>query len=297
MRAVIEASAGAAKHRYILYQRKLKHTLNILEKELQSGTTSKETTVYNDLHTIVTASSEQVVGSAEAFFHSASYQNLVQLAATKQGVYKDLRHLVGRLCLWYNAASFVVRHATEFRQVLAGADVQVISQRDFEKKPIAIASTVQGVFAKVFRSQGPIAPMAGQRLAYCQPLLDALHTKPQRPIIHAEAAMAHYFSEKGLTFAYNDPYISCSKPSCYACMLYMRALPLDLVDRPYHGNAWLRWKMPVSRSDNERRDARILRDMFDFVRRDVESCVMGERYGRRAVFESTTGMSGQLPEV
>ena len=69
-----------------------------------------------------------------------------------------------------------------------------------------------------------------------------------KQFVYAELSVFEHFYRKSLSFLGNDPYIGCSKPSCYCCDLYMQLHPQKVLRRPCHDSAWVRWCLPVQKN-------------------------------------------------
>ena len=222
------------------------------------------------------------------FRSETGWTTLLQLSDKYAGPYKSARHIIGRFCSWRTASQFATR--------LSNAETKAVPDLTLHKNgPIAIAPTVEQVLTEVFGQQGPIVADAARKLAYAQELLDELREKERTCVLHAEIAVAHHFDSHNLRFVDGDRYVGCSKPSCYACTLYLELQIPEFAHRPQHGNAWFRWCLPdaVDRDGNADASAtiRLARDMASEVRKDIAKCIIGGHYGHRRLFESTTGIS------
>ena len=221
---------------------------------------------------------------------------LLQLSDKYAGPYKSARHIIGRFCSWRTASQFVTKYASQFATRLSNAEAKAVPGLTLHKnEPIAIAPTVEQVLTEVFGQQGPIVADAAGKLAYAQELLNELREKEQTCVLHAEIAVAHHFDSHDMRFIDGDRYVGCSKPSCYACTIYLGLQTPVFAHRPQHGNAWFRWCLPdvVDRDGNADASAtiRLARDMASEVRKDIAKCIIGGHYGHRRLFESTTGIS------
>ncbi|KAI5361733.1 hypothetical protein Slin15195_G128510 [Septoria linicola] len=222
-------------------------------------------------------------------------------ASTDIKTYRIIRHYMGRLGSYHAAASVVVEGADEFAGTIRGATVGWIEASSTLSRSTAftvgndIATLVTTACPRLRHFQGRTAEVVA-RLEGATSLLHDYRTVAQKPVVHAEAAMAHHFHRKQLQFARGLRYIGCSKASCYLCDLYFSRHPAGFIRRSCSGRAWLRWELPRTnppslRQDESLENLRIIRDMLDAIHHDLDNDIDGGRYGMKAEFDSTTGMS------
>ncbi|KAH7012585.1 uncharacterized protein B0I36DRAFT_369733 [Microdochium trichocladiopsis] len=63
--------------------------------------------------------------------------------------------------------------------------------------------------------------------------------------IHCEVQLLEHFYQNKLRFARDDPYIACSKPSCFCCELYFRHHSLQCAQLDTHGRVYPNWAPPL----------------------------------------------------
>ena len=237
----------------------------------------------------------------QAYNFRRSHDNQLLLIKASSGAehWRHIRHYIGRLGSYHAAAMTVVASADKMSGTIQVADVDWIEAstsmahtKRFKLKH-DLATLVAKVCPRLSHFEGRKEEVRS-RLTGAEALLHEFQTNYQTPVVHAEAAIAHHFYTKRLKFAHGIRYIGCSKPSCYCCDLYFSCHPGGFIRRPCSGRAWLRWDLPRSRmprSEETSRNISIIRDMLIAMYGDLDNDIDGKRYGIRAEFDSTTGMS------
>lgn len=231
-------------------------------------------------------------GSTDDHFLSAKAKSEVK-------VWRIMRHYIGRLGSYHAASATVVNSVYDFAGSLRNATVKWIepSATLHRATGFRLAYDIPQLIAKVCPQLSHFAGRREEvtlRLAGAESLMRKYRNEKQTPVVHAEAAMAYHFHIKHLSFVRDVRYIGCSKPSCYCCDLYCANLPLDLIRRPCSGNAWIRWDLPRRKGDHPREARehwRIVHNMLDAIYQDIDKDIDGKRYGMKAEFDSTTGMT------
>lgn len=181
--------------------------------------------------------------------------------------------------------------------MLHGAEVKVLSSEMFKPPSTVEFSSIadQALLWILGKQNEHFVPSLKGKLAFADRFLERKGGHPHDTIIHAETALAQFFYLHELQFVFQDRYIGCSKPSCYACSIYLSKHPGNFVQRPSHGNAWFRWYPPRSTSGSDARMTdKVLREMILHMEADLRKggadFVSGKDLGRRQPFESTTGI-------
>jgi hypothetical protein len=122
------------------------------------------------------------------------------------------------------------------------------------------------------------------------------YARPNRSsCVHAEIQVLEHFYAHGMQFACDDPFIACSKPACFCCLLYFRHHPGHVVEPVSHNKIYLNWRPPDFSatvgiiSPNHQRD--ILNAMNQEVRKEVLHQLRGKTAPRAWHPDSLTNIT------
>ena len=202
-------------------------------------------------------------------------------ATAKQ--WAQVRHYIGRLASWAKSARSIARMAgcAEFRPYLRTATARALKSLPAVARSPLLGSGGggDGDYSEILTTALPHLPLAQARARFAAGLAHptareyaknrlAECTAPAfQPRVHAEIPMLKHFApgpspartgpkqERGSPprrrgprrprrFAFDDRYIACSKPPCFACALYRDVCHAGVAMRPGHGNVWLAWSLP-----------------------------------------------------
>lgn len=218
-------------------------------------------------------------------------------ASQPESRYNNVRHYICRLSSWHTAASHLVKSSRTFKRVLHGAEAKLTPSEVF-KAPTTVhfSKDDDETLSWILGShKQPYLEPTKRRLAFARGFLQKHGGKPHETIIHAEAAVAHFFYTNRFQFVFDDRYIGCSKQSCYACSVYLSKHPGDFVNRPAHGNAWYKWYPPrLAARHDARMTSSVLRDMAEHMQEDLNAVLQGNDLGRRRPHESTSGIESTV---
>ena len=221
-----------------------------------------------------------------------------------ESTWSYVRHYLGRLGSWFRATRNLTKASVEFPGIFGGYEIQTL------KTPRTSVCSTSPAECTSFDELVTRA-LPHYNADYLRAAIDrALGTRKRelikvrleqhkqtnfRPQVHAECLLLDYFHTHGLDFVHEDPYIGCSKPSCYCCDLYIRHHPGNFVARPSHGNIWPKWSFPeVVKSDHDPASihiAGVLSKMLEKMKYEVESALVCGKSVPRNVLDSTTGLS------
>lgn len=140
-----------------------------------------------------------------------------------------------------------------------------------------------------------------QKVQIHKRVLNQYQSPSFQPKVHAEIQVLEYFYENTLYFAGGDRYISCSKPSCYCCYLYIRNHPLDVVEPASHKNLYLNWGLPLLNGGvddpNFKHQRNLLNKMLETIRREALDQISRQRIGPKVHPDSLTGITPSLSTV
>ncbi|KAF2789679.1 hypothetical protein K505DRAFT_252814 [Melanomma pulvis-pyrius CBS 109.77] len=89
------------------------------------------------------------------------------------------------------------------------------------------------------------------------------------PRVHAEIQVLEQFYGSKLSFAGDDPFIACSKPACFCCLLYFRYHPGHFVEPTSHLKIYLNWRPPDINDEYDIVGQERQRDIVNSMTRDV----------------------------
>ena len=218
-------------------------------------------------------------------------------------LWKQVLHLLGRLCSWVRASRYIVLTYKDFREHLRDAQVlqadkSPFSTTDFQlpwRNTSAILGGVLPEFQESLLQDALQARQNDKALSSILQWLSSMIDGTFNPNLHAEIALLLHFHLRGLEFIAGDRYIGCSKPSCYCCDLYLRSHPARILPRRCHGNIWVKWTVPELNAVIVPQQADILREMVNYVKSDLRCQIMsGPVHGGRPA-DSTTGLGTTEP--
>lgn len=224
------------------------------------------------------------------------------------GLWQAIRHYIGRLGSWWNACSTLVSTAQLYPTIFSKARIVAVQSG---KDPVPSRSLERIEPAQINYSPSP-QHESDIQLPLAHALLERhwgdgamadftcrLQRRQAETRIHAELLVLNHFYRYNLKFAENVRYIGCSKLSCYCCHAYMKNHPLDVIQRPCHGNTWTRWEMPSlkspSNAKDSNQDAKMLADMVDATQHGIETCSLATTKVKQ--LESTTGFDQDWSDV
>ncbi|EMD66388.1 hypothetical protein COCSADRAFT_169339 [Bipolaris sorokiniana ND90Pr] len=192
-----------------------------------------------------------------------------------------IRHYIGRLGYHFRAADTLVACAPRLFYLL----------HDFEvcSVPIPVKSaipppdemtTLDKILVRMLPANSPELHLYQEALAYMDDryqlfsrYMDNYVRPNQGSCVHAEIQVLEHFYIHGMHFACDDPFIACSKPACFCCLLYFRHYPGHVVEPVSHNKIYLNWRPPDFNatagiiSPNHQRD--ILNAMNQEIRKEA----------------------------
>lgn len=230
-------------------------------------------------------------------------RRLKEKIRTKENAeWEHMHHLIGRLGLWHRAAYFLVENASQLENMLENAKVRMVplsepaigtglemlqiqESQDFVSR-VCSRSTLQEYVER-------LAPRLNEVQAIVSTALTGMHLDGR--VMHAETMVASYFHFHGLRHVSDNPYIGCSKPSCFACKIYLESSEFALKARPSSGHAFTSWMPPVpSRASDaaaERAMLSVLESVAQRLTDEVVLNIWNDRIGRGRRHDSTTGIT------
>lgn len=207
-----------------------------------------------------------------------------------------LRHNIGRLASWYKAVKYLVNAAPSFPDALVDFVVEFVPQGYAWSKQVPFQHNLSDLFPRT-ETQGYDFSLDRMRTVFgvsameeVEINLNALRDGPRLLKLHAEVRVADFFHVSGRSYFRDVRYIGCSKGTCYCCDLYLAVHPGNLVRRPCHGNAWVKWQLSALMLTRIA-ETRPLERMVMRMRDDVSRAIMDEgQRGHAKTFDSSTGI-------
>ncbi|KAM3422067.1 hypothetical protein BST61_g2443 [Cercospora zeina] len=209
-------------------------------------------------------------------------------------LWTHLRHRIGRLGSFKRASRFLAKNAPEFANAIRNAKVKLIDPQPRVRTPISVEPDIKVLLTRVcpWLKQEDVLAQAAKKLETAEKKLKSFREHTLMPSVHAEVIVLNHFFSQGLRFADDDRYIGCSKPSCYCCSLYFDAHPGEFVQRPCHGNAYVRWSPPRSRNGKlSTVTVEVLQSMTRDVQEELRCQIMNNIYGRKRSRDSETAQT------
>lgn len=210
--------------------------------------------------------------------------------------WRRLRHNVGRLACWYKSTLYLVDAAPLFTDALTGFHVKRVPQRQVRNQQALFPDSLAKLFSDVDAEDYDIslsrltAVFGDSAMIQVKDDLCAFLRTPSDLKLHAEIQVADFFYTSGRSYFRNTRYVGCSKGTCYCCDLYLSLHPADLVRRPTHENAWVKWQLSDVVLDGDAGVA-LLERMILRMKADVRRLLInGGHRGHAKTLDSSTGM-------
>ncbi|KIW82282.1 hypothetical protein Z517_05309 [Fonsecaea pedrosoi CBS 271.37] len=263
-------------------------------KVVHALTSCRDRELFSTLEQLVAVHADPLRLCANAY-QLRRTQSMVQLSdkCLRDGDFSDwslIRHYVGRLGSWMKAARTVVSFARQAPDVFRELQIEAVPN----PLPSVIRwtrqlSTVEGVLQYLFpafKSSPPGQSFKPLAESYQEFVTRTLRYKGDqvefRPKVHAEALIADHFYRHDLRFVNQDRYIGCRQ----------------FVERPCHGNTWIKWQPPyfgdIGARNSSLISAQTLTHMMSDIGDDIRKRIMaGGETGRRLP-DSVTGLSTSI---
>ncbi|OAL42582.1 hypothetical protein IQ07DRAFT_669315 [Pyrenochaeta sp. DS3sAY3a] len=194
-----------------------------------------------------------------------------------RSVFGMIRHYIGRLGYHFRAADILVSCSPRLMDLLH--DFQVCAVTSMARAPMPMPDQLTRVDKMLVRMLPANSPDLEH---YQQALVDMdsryqvfdrfleNYAKPHRnPCVHAEIQVLEQFYAHKMYFAGDDPYIACSKPACYCCLLYFRNHPGHVVEPMSHNKIYLNWRPPDFRTPIGITDQNHQRDILNAMNQQI----------------------------
>ncbi|PIA97955.1 hypothetical protein CB0940_05371 [Cercospora beticola] len=296
--AINDLSVDKASGRIKVYSALFIESANQAIRKLSTSTAPADRTLLTVLKELKTSSDSFPAlcrGAYDKFRHTEAQARLNYLIEHDHDtLWTHLRHRIGRLGSFKRASRFLAKNAPKFADIIRDAKVKLVDSQPRVRTPISVGPDLETLLTRVcaWLKQEAILAQATKKLETAENKLKSLREHTLMPIVHAEILILNHFFTKDLRFVNDDRYIGCSKPSCYCCSLYFDAHPGNFVQRPCHGNAYVKWSPPRSQTGAlSAVTVNVLESMTLDIQGELRVQILNDIYGRKRSRDSETGMT------
>ncbi|KAJ6191963.1 hypothetical protein J3E72DRAFT_399454 [Bipolaris maydis] len=201
-----------------------------------------------------------------------------------------IRHYIGRLGHHFRAANNLVAYAPRLFHLLHDFEVHSV--------PVPVKSAVpppdqMTTLDRILVPNSPELYLYQEALTYMDGQYQVFNRPNRSSWIHAEIQVLEHFY-----FACDDPFIACSKPACFCCLLYFRHHLGHVVEPVSHNKIYLNWRPPDPRlamgiiSPNHQQD--ILNAMNQEIRKEALHQLRGNTAPRAWHPDSLTNITRSI---
>lgn len=188
-----------------------------------------------------------------------------------------LRHYIGRLAHHIRAVDTLLSCASRLSELLYDFEVRSIPTPAKSALPPTDAMTrLESIIVRMLPAKSPDLDRYQQALIEMDVkyqlsgrFLASYTDHNLRPRVHAEIQVLEHFFANKFSFAAGDPYIACSKPACFCCLLYFRNHPGHFVEPTSHRKIYLNWRPPDPNSEDGIISQRRQRDILNAMTQDI----------------------------
>jgi len=239
--------------------------------------------------------------------HIKQRATLSQQHGNNQSPLAKVRHYIGRLATHVKTVRVLISAALKFPDLFLGPEIEVVQCQPISILPPELRkkTTLGQIAHRMISNNEPLLLEIQRRLQELDQALDIERIvrkeyaeKNFKPRVHAELILLEHFyrNRASLDFVANDPYIGCSKPACYCCILYIRSHPGQFVEPATHQNIYLNWMPPTSSwgvgdllSENANHERDMLNKMVTMIRHKTIDQIKTQTGRRQKHFDSVTG--------
>lgn len=188
-----------------------------------------------------------------------------------------IRHYIGRLGHHFRAANALLSCTSRLSELLHGFEVRSIPTPQKSVLPPADRMTrLENIIVRMLPADSPDLDRYQRALADMDTkfqLSRRFHDKytddKLKPRVHAEIQVLEQFYGSKLSFEGGDPFIACSKPACFCCLLYFRYHPGHFVEPTSHHKIYLNWRPPDINAEYDIVGQNSQRDILNSMTRDI----------------------------
>ncbi|CAK7232639.1 hypothetical protein SEUCBS140593_008329 [Sporothrix eucalyptigena] len=216
--------------------------------------------------------------------------------------FSEARHYIGRLADHVRVAHRLLDHLSTVQDLVNAFEVKAISQcASVGAPPMYSNISLDSICNRMFpQKDDPKKTAFREYLTQRENLMSELmdHYRDTKTRVHAEVQIAEDFHFKNRAWADQDRYIGVSKPSCYACQLYLGHHPANLVPRASHMKAYRNWCPPLlangARDEGYTHQRNILNEVIAGMRKSLVREVCEPRPQHRWHADSHTGITSTV---
>lgn len=241
-------------------------------------------------------------------------KQLVDRSKTEQGeseksdraaTFECARHLLGRLAHHVRAPKQILEDAPNVPELSQSYFVRRIPLMKSVPAPVPDKLTnLESILKRMMPANDPRLHKYQEallnldhRLGTQDRVIDQYNSPTFKPIVHAEIQVLEYFNQNNLRFVDDDRYISCSKPACYCCHLYIRHHPLGIVEPASHQNIYANWGLPLLSGVEDpqfKHQQNMLNKMLETIRREALTQISRQTVGPPGHRDTTTGITPSI---
>lgn len=188
-----------------------------------------------------------------------------------------VRHYIGRLGHHFRAADALSSCAPSLSEVLDGFEVRSIpTPAKSVLPPVDGMTRLESIIVRMLPNKSPDLDRYQRALTEMDAkyqlsdrFLENYADENLRPRVHAEIQVLERFFDSKLSFAADDPFIACSKPACFCCLLYFRHHPGHFVEPMSHRKIYLNWRPPDLTTEDDVLSQNRQRDILNAMTRDI----------------------------
>jgi hypothetical protein len=221
------------------------------------------------MHTLARLGTEPVYKSNKEAIHNA---------------FRLVRHYIGRLGHHFRAADTLLSCSSRLPELLD--DFRVCGIPTPPKSTLPPADGMTKLDSIIVR----MLPAKSLDLNHYQQALTEMDTKYQlsqrflenytdanlKPRVHAEIQVLEHFYASAMSFPGADPFIACSKPACFCCLLYIRNHPGHFVEPESHCKIYLNWRPPDTNAEHDLPSHKHQRDILNAMIQEIRKEALRE---------------------
>lgn len=173
--------------------------------------------------------------------------------AGRRSCFALVRHHILRLAHHIRAPKELVDDSLYLGHLLQTYDVCSVDPFPSVPAPVRDSHTnLRGILNRMYKTAGEEKKIVEDGLLYLNRTSFSVifehfveqYEQPY-PQVHAEVQVLEHFYQRRLSFAEDDRFVACSKPTCLCCELYFKHHPARMVLPSSHRKVWTRWSPPV----------------------------------------------------
>jgi hypothetical protein len=222
-----------------------------------------------------------------------------------QNPFESVRDSVRRLGRRFQAANALLSYAQRLPELRNNIRVRPVpTQPECILPPADMSTNFDSIAVRML-------PANSAELESYQQILRAMDVKHQlfqhfiknyrsediKPYVHAEVQMLEYFYKHQFSFADGDPFIACSRPVCFSCLLYFRHHPGRFVEPLSHRKVCLSWRPPEDDVEVYPTSEKRQKDILNGMTKDIRKEALDQLLDRCSLPSGHPGFPNRVPEL